>query len=95
MFLFQLVRFTSLVAGVEVAGPDLSLVEVRTEALVCQLALSVADSLAAPAATGAGTEDSPGAPDLGLLGGYLGPCWPLLHWAGGGTVAPLPGQVAA
>ena len=46
-----------LVARVDVAGPDLCLVEVRTESQVSQLTLSVANSLAAPTATGAGTED--------------------------------------
>ena len=51
------IRLTGSVARVEVAGPDLCLVEVRTEGLVGQLTLSVAESLAAPALTAAGTED--------------------------------------
>ena len=78
-------------AGVEVAGPDLSLVEVRTERLVPQLTFSEPESLTSPALPAAGTEDRPVAPDL--RGGLL--LLPDLHRAACPAVAPLPGEVLA
>ena len=44
-------------AGVEVAGADLSLVEVRAETEVRQATFSEAESLAATTLTAAGSED--------------------------------------
>ena len=77
-------------ARVEVAGPDLSLVEVRAEGRVLQLTLSVADCLAAPTLPAAGGEDRPGPPHQAHL--LLSPS-SLLHRAARPTVAPVPGDV--